>query len=64
MFGISGIWKSPGTTIPGLLAALLGVAVALGWIDQAIVPKVVSIVAPILIGIMGMLFKGGASSES
>jgi len=57
-FGISGIWKRPGTTIPGLLAAGLGVFVALGYIQQDTVPMVVSIAAPIIIGIVGVLYKG------
>lgn len=57
-FGISGIWKHPATTIPGFLASVLGVLVALGYLDQGTVPTIVSIGAPILIGIVGVLYKG------
>ena len=60
MFGISGIWQHPVSTVPGVVAALLGLGVALGWLKQEMVPQIVGIAAPIIIGVIGMLYKGKA----
>lgn len=57
-FGISGIWKSPATTIPALLMGIGGIAAALGWCDAETWQKYSMVIGSALVAILGALYKG------
>ena len=58
MFGLSGIWEHPTSTIPALLAGVGGIVVAFGWMDADTWAKNATMVGSILVAIIGILYKG------
>jgi hypothetical protein len=63
-FGISGIWKSPATTIPAVLVGIGGIATALGWCDAESWQKYSTGIGSALIMVIGLLYKGSADGGS
>ena len=57
MFSFSGIWESPQTTIPAVLAGLAGIIVALGWLDAETAGRYATVAGSIIIAVIGALYK-------
>ena len=57
MLSFSGIWESPQTTIPAVLAGLAGIIVALGWLDAETAERYAAVGASIIIAVLGALYK-------
>lgn len=57
-FGFSGIWEHPQSTVPGLVAGMVGICVAMGWIPQEYAGHIAAAVPPIIIAVIGILYKG------
>lgn len=56
--GISGIWQHPQSTVPGIIAGMVGVSVALGWVDSVNAEKIIGVVSLVVITVIGALYKG------
>jgi fumarate reductase subunit D len=57
-FGISGIWKNPRTTVPGVVAGCVGIAVAFGWIDKEESTAIIAAVTSLVLALIGLFYKG------
>ncbi len=56
--GFAGIWQHPQSTVPALLTSVAGIAVALGYLNDAQAAQIVVVASSVLVAVIGALYQG------